>query len=84
MKIIILGTCSMLSNQEITLENHDTYTKIISQLFSLLYKQKSEESKKMKQMLAKEFDCNFVDSDEEEELNEQDNEDDYTPSQMVE
>jgi len=75
----------MLSIEEILNEIPNNYTKIISQLFSLLFKQKSEESKKMKQMLAKEFDCNFVDSDDEEEGNEQENEeDDYTPSQMVE
>ena len=75
----------MLSIEEILMEIPNTYTKIISQLFSLLYKQKSEESKKMKQMLSKEFECNFVDSDDEEEGNEQENEeDDYTPSQMVE
>ena len=57
----------MLSIEEILNEIPNNYTKIISQLFSLLFKQKSEESKKMKQMLAKEFDCNFVDSDDEEE-----------------
>ena len=75
----------MLSIDEILMEIPNTYTKIISQLFSLLYKQKSEESKKMKQMLSKEFECNFVDSDDEEGENEQeDGDDDYTPSQMVE
>jgi hypothetical protein len=75
----------MLSIEEILNEIPNNYTKIISQLFSLLYKQKTEESKKMKQMLAKEFECNFVDSDDEDEGNEQENdEDDYAPSQMVE
>jgi hypothetical protein len=75
----------MLSIEEILHEIPNNYTKIISQLFSLLYKQKTEESKKMKQMLSKEFECNFVDSDDEEEGNEQENdEDDYTPSNMLE
>ena len=75
----------MLSIEEILNEIPNNYTKIISQLFSLLYKQKTEESKKMKQMLGKEFECNFVDSDDEDEGNEQENdEDDYAPSQMVE
>ena len=75
----------MLSTEEILQEIPNTFTKLISQLFSLLFKQKSEESKKMKQMLAKEFECNFVDSEDEEEANEHENEeDDYSPSQMVE
>ena len=75
----------MLSTEEIFQEIPNTFTKLISQLFSLLFKQKSEESKKMKQMLAKEFECNFVDSEDEEEANEHENEeDDYSPSQMVE
>ena len=77
----------MLSTDEINQETQSVFTKLLTQLFTFLYKQKNEESKKMKQLLAKEFDCNFIDSDDEdeEEGNDQENEeDDYTPSHMVE
>lgn len=86
-KIIILGFCSMLNESEISTtlnQNTSFYTKMISQLFTLLYKQKQEESRKMKTMLAKEFDCNFVDSDDDENEEDDENEDDYAPSQMME
>jgi hypothetical protein len=40
----------------------------------------------MKQMLKKEFECHFVDSDNEEEgvADNEDDDDDYTPSNMIE
>ena len=59
--------------------------KILAQLFTLLFRQKNEESKKMKQMLNKEFECNFVDSDNEGEAGDNgEDEDDYTPSHLIE
>lgn len=56
---------------------------MFAQLFTLLFRQKNEESKKMKQMLNKEFECNFVDSDNEDVGENVDDDDDYTPSHMM-
>lgn len=57
----------------------------MAQLFTLLFKQKNEESKKMKQLLNKEFDCNFVESDDEENVEaEAEADDEYTPANMLE
>jgi hypothetical protein len=58
--------------------------KMLAQLFTLLFRQKNEESKKMKQMLNKEFECNFVDSDNEEAGENGEDEDEYTPSNLME
>lgn len=58
--------------------------KMLAQLFTLLFRQKNEESKKMKQMLNKEFECNFVDSDNEEAGDNAEDEDEYTPSHLME
>lgn len=76
----------MLSNDVVFPQIAQFFNKIIAQLFTLLFRQKNEESKKMKQMLNKEFECNFVESDEEEEEGEHDydEEDDYTPADMME
>lgn len=54
--------------------------KILAQLFTLLFRQKNEESKKIKQLLNDEFDCNFIDSDIEDTV-EQESDDDYNLSE---
>ncbi len=60
--------------------------KMLAQLFTLLFRQKNEESKKMKHMLNKEFECNFVDSENEEggENGDGDEDDDLTPTDLIE
>jgi len=74
----------MLSCDSILNEINHLLNKMLAQLFTLLFRQKNEESKKMKQMLNKEFDCNFVDSDNEEVGENADEDDEYTPSHQME
>lgn len=75
--------CFLLSCDSILAQIDPLLNKILAQLFTLLFRQKNEESKKMKQMLTKEFECNFVDSDNEEGGENGDDEDEYTPSHLM-
>ncbi len=53
-------------------------------LFTSLYRQKTEESKKMKKKLREEFECNFVESDDnDDEENISNDEDEYSPSNLM-
>ena len=58
------------------------FSKNLAQLFTLLFRQKNEEAKKMKQILNKEFECNFVDSDDEENGEHGEDEDESIPANL--
>jgi hypothetical protein len=60
--------CSILSNENIMQRMQGFLNRGLAFIFSLLYKQKIEESEKLKKTLKKELECNFIgDSDEDDE-----------------
>jgi hypothetical protein len=60
-----------LKNEQVIKDLPDLVTEYLTLLLLLLNKQKSEESKKLKQALKNEVSCNFIDSDDEDEESEE-------------
>ncbi len=60
-----------MKNEQVIKDLPDLVTEYLTLLLLLLNKQKSEESKKLKQALKNEVSCNFIDSDDEDEESEE-------------
>ncbi len=64
-KIIIIGISGLISTNELLGTFGNYYTQFLNIMLTLLLQQKIEESKSLKVSLKKEIDCNFIDSGEE-------------------
>lgn len=64
-KIIIIGISALISTNELLNNFGNFYMQFLNIMLTLLLQQKIEESKSLKVSLKKEIDCNFIDSGEE-------------------
>ncbi len=61
------GICGMVTSNQLFEEVKDYLFHMLNLIVLILYRQRNEESKTLKISLKKELDCNFVDSDKEDE-----------------
>lgn len=66
-KSLTIGICSIIRSEYLINQIPDDISKLLTILQVILSKQKHEESKKLKTALKNEVNCNFIESDEEEE-----------------
>lgn len=72
-KSLLIGICSIIKSEYLVKQIPDQINKLLSIMQLLLSKQKHEESKKLKTALKNEVNCNFIESDEEEENSDEEN-----------
>lgn len=73
-KASIIGVCSILKNQDLVQVMGENVDKLLTLLIIFLNKQKLEESRLLKALMKKEINCNFIESESDEEEDDADQE----------